>query len=566
MTQAFLHHLGPFVARASQAHADDQQMLTRLQQLADDLSPRLNLQGLHQHNEVAIEAQCQMIATESQVRHWHSEWQQRQPMRQMSQDFADRFVLLVFGKVNAGKSTLINYLARELALALQVTPHFFQLQDGKRVSIPGPLEEGATETTSHIQGVMLGQHLVIIDTPGLHSVTPENAALTRRYTDAADAVIWLTPSTNPGLVHELNELEGEIRLGKPVLPVISRSDTVEETLDPVSGELLSRWVPKDPLRRQAQQQDVFDRACEHLCAHQNLLWQPVSLSVRCAMQQPDSDPGLPTVYASLGKLVQQATAQKGHKWQIQQEGFWQREVRAQLQQLPPRLRALQQQIKQQRQQLSHIQQGCQLEMSAHLTALWPSLVSQHSHSGGETALLASYRAAFAELEKNVIAPKLAPFFAALPKADSLLNTDALGCYKQQLIEYQVPVGLARKQRGLLMGSLLGGALGLFGGPIGALVGGSVGAWVGGAISGDIHYRTETTSAGVDTSSVLQQGIPAIEQDVQHVLERLMTGLTSRYLDPVANYCQHALTTLAPLCDEKTQSTPARVCTIAPIAE
>ena len=57
MTQAFLHHLGPFVARASQAHADDQQMLTRLQQLADDLSPRLNLQGLHQHNEVAIEAQ-----------------------------------------------------------------------------------------------------------------------------------------------------------------------------------------------------------------------------------------------------------------------------------------------------------------------------------------------------------------------------------------------------------------------------------------------------------------------------------------------------------------------------
>ena len=84
----------------------------------------------------------------------------------------------------------------------------------------------------------------------------------------------------------------------------------------------------------------------------------------------------------------------------------------------------------------------------------------------------------------------------------------------------------------------------------------MGAWVGGAISGDIHYRTETTSAGVDTSSVLQQGIPAIEQDVQHVLERLMTGLTSRYLDPVANYCQHALTTLAPLCDEKTQNTPA----------
>ena len=31
MTQAFLHHLGSFVARASQTHADDQQMQARLQ-------------------------------------------------------------------------------------------------------------------------------------------------------------------------------------------------------------------------------------------------------------------------------------------------------------------------------------------------------------------------------------------------------------------------------------------------------------------------------------------------------------------------------------------------------
>lgn len=43
MTQAFLHHLGSFVARASQTHADDQQMQARLQQLADNLSPKQNL-------------------------------------------------------------------------------------------------------------------------------------------------------------------------------------------------------------------------------------------------------------------------------------------------------------------------------------------------------------------------------------------------------------------------------------------------------------------------------------------------------------------------------------------
>jgi hypothetical protein len=29
----------------------------------------------------------------------------------------------------------------------------------------------------------------MLDTPGLHSVTPENAALTQRFTDSADGVL-----------------------------------------------------------------------------------------------------------------------------------------------------------------------------------------------------------------------------------------------------------------------------------------------------------------------------------------------------------------------------------------
>lgn len=547
MPQAFLHHLAPFIARASQAQADDQQLLVQLAQLGDDLAPKFDLQGYQQHNDVAGEAQRVMIAIESQIRHWHDEWKQRQPMRQMSQDFADRFVLLIFGKVNAGKSSLINYLAEVLGSTLQVTPAFFQLQHGERISIPGPLTEGATETTSHIQGVMLGAHLVIIDTPGLHSVTPENAALTRRYTDAADAVIWLTPSTNPGLVHELQELESEIRLGKPVLPVISRSDTVEESLDPVSGELQSRCIPKDPHRRQAQQQDVYSRASEQLAARKNQLKHPVSLSVFCARQHPDSDHGFPGFYTSLGLLLEQATTHKGQKWQAQQAGFWQREVQPQLRQLPPRLLKLQQNIDRQRQQLQQIQQRCQLEICARLTEQWPSLVAQHCQPDGETALLRHYQTLFTDLANKVIEPELASFFATMPKADSLLSPDAIGRYQQTLIEYQVPIGQARKQRGQLLGSLVGGALGLLGGPLGSAVGGVIGALAGGALSGKVQYRTETTQGSVNSSAVLQQGVEAIELDVTASLERLIADLDARHLAPVDQYCQHALTTLAPFC-------------------
>nr|WP_187630813.1 hypothetical protein [Paraburkholderia sp. UCT31] len=42
-------------------------------------------------------------------------------------------------------------------------------------------------------------------------MTPDNAALTRRFTDSADGVLWLTSSTLPGQVQELDELVRELR-------------------------------------------------------------------------------------------------------------------------------------------------------------------------------------------------------------------------------------------------------------------------------------------------------------------------------------------------------------------
>ncbi|MFX6899715.1 hypothetical protein ABTH92_21315, partial [Acinetobacter baumannii] len=72
--------------------------------------------------------------------------------------------------------------------------------------------------------------------PGLHSATGENAALTQRFLDSADAVLWLTSSTSPGQVQELDELARELRRGKPLLPVLTRSDVIDE--DEVDGRIV----------------------------------------------------------------------------------------------------------------------------------------------------------------------------------------------------------------------------------------------------------------------------------------------------------------------------------------
>ena len=91
----------------------------------------------------------------------------------------------------------------------------FYLEDGAITPFEGSFEEGITETTARIQGVKLGSRLVLVDSPGLHSVTGKNGELTRRFTDSADAVLWLTPSTSPGQVQELDDLRIELQNQNP---------------------------------------------------------------------------------------------------------------------------------------------------------------------------------------------------------------------------------------------------------------------------------------------------------------------------------------------------------------
>ena len=59
--------------------------------------------------------------------------------------------------------------------------------------------------------------------------------MTQRFTDSADGVLWLTSSTSPGQVQELDELGRELHRNKPLLPVVTRSDVYEE--DEIDGEI-----------------------------------------------------------------------------------------------------------------------------------------------------------------------------------------------------------------------------------------------------------------------------------------------------------------------------------------
>ncbi|WP_429299029.1 dynamin family protein [Paraburkholderia sp. GAS199] len=272
--------------------------------------------GLSAGSELAVQAETIDAALD---RHTASCLQPSQALHEaesLADSLDSKIILLVFGKFNAGKSSFCNFIAERFA-AYGEAVQYFLLDAGRVVETSGPFKEGVTETTSRLQGVTLGENLVLLDTPGLHSVTPENAALTQRFIESADGVIWLTSSTSPGQVQELDDLGRELHRNKPLLPVLTRSDEYDE--DEVDGELVRVLRNKIAPRRAQQEADVQMRGEAKLVAMDvdvTALKRPVSVSVHMARERKEAalaDAGFERLYAALLSIVQPALAYKRRK-------------------------------------------------------------------------------------------------------------------------------------------------------------------------------------------------------------------------------------------------------------
>ncbi|AOA57911.1 GTPase [Acinetobacter larvae] len=298
-------------------------LLSQMRTWRDVLAQRIDQQGfvahgLQQHSPL----QQQFTALSSQLRRqratWEQQWTALAPAQELAQRFEDKVMFLVFGKFNAGKSSLCNALAECFRLAEQKVTYLY-LHNGQIIESQAGFKEGATETTARLQGVCLGEQVILLDTPGLHSVTAENAALTQLFMDSADGVLWLSSSSSPGQVQELEALAQELGRYKPVLPVITRSDQIEE--DEIDGAIHTVLCNKSPTQRALQQQDVEQRSKQKLAAmgvDVQLLRPAVSISAQMLRQEGFSpqamlSSGLSQLFAALLRLVIPAQAYKQRK-------------------------------------------------------------------------------------------------------------------------------------------------------------------------------------------------------------------------------------------------------------
>ena len=134
-------------------------------------------------------------------------WQELIRQQLQRSEFVNRheksILALVFADVNAGKSSLGNFVGgwnlQDTPYASLYQPHQCEIEDFSKASQENRQEriidhfaENATEATSTIQHYTLAQGLTWVDTPGLHSLTKEHGDLAKEYIQFADLVVYLT--------------------------------------------------------------------------------------------------------------------------------------------------------------------------------------------------------------------------------------------------------------------------------------------------------------------------------------------------------------------------------------
>jgi hypothetical protein len=152
-------------------------------------------------------------------------------------DLENYFIVIIFGKVKAGKSSLGNFIAKNNTT--HEKPIFFKYDEAGREQSIKKLQEidendefdtNNLECTIEIQGFKLNG-LAWIDTPGLGSMVEANGNLAKEYIQSADYIIYPTSSNSPLQQDEISQINELFEQKKPVTICITKSDTKERQKD-----------------------------------------------------------------------------------------------------------------------------------------------------------------------------------------------------------------------------------------------------------------------------------------------------------------------------------------------
>lgn len=230
------------------------------------------------------------------------------------QDFEKKFTVAVFGKVKAGKSYIGNFVMGNPIKSAGINTMYNQIERpivnvydrGKfsqqdNLSEQGDFKTGMSETTSTIQWFELGA-LSWFDTPGIGSVTWENEMLAKEYVKNADLVVFACNSDAAGTRQEFAEMKQLYDMGKPILLLLTQSDTYEDDVDD-NGEEISVLVPKNDIDRSDTEKYMIDTLREQGMSDM-LQYSILTVSAKLALEALKSNDEMRFEQSNMGKFLE----------------------------------------------------------------------------------------------------------------------------------------------------------------------------------------------------------------------------------------------------------------------
>jgi predicted GTPase len=481
--------------------------------------------------------------------------------------FTDSLVVFVLGKVKAGKSSLGNYMAygRSNPEGMSITgttPHFFtaamaQGAEHQAETVAGQggyFCVGARETTKSIQGFRI-PGLTWVDSPGLHSVTPENGALASDYADVADLIVYPMHTGNPGRTGDLAEIRGLLRAKKRFLVVITQCDRPEEDEAP-DGTIVQLWVMKDRATRQGQ----IDYVRHAVAAGGDAILSDIlSLSVRYAETHENNPVAIEeSGIADFFRLLTEIARSEGvrHKRETPSRNLDHfvdlvlgadadgsplsvARVRAGLSDLEKKLAAA----------AAELDRRASRAVAAVFGRIGPVVAEQITRHAGDKNQVGFERACTDALPRIVAEETLDEILSLLPATEGALVPVADLAEISRFLKFEsFTVKIPKSNRKIYgaVGKAVGGGLGMFlgtlvapgagtaigvtvGGTLGFLVGGFGGGAVGEALGSDWE---ETMRSGDNRAEVEASAIKALQEAAQVAVRDFFESVKSAAVKPV----------------------------------
>lgn len=234
-----------------------------------------------------------------------NQWDEAMKVKAKGVDFMSKhekhLVVMVFGAVKSGKSSLGNLFAgnafRQASFDNAYKHHdkpIFETEEKGRNSgaiVRGDGDDafavGYTDTTGDIQYFTLSG-LRWIDSPGTGALKQDGDArfmedMVKEYIPYADICIFLMNSSEPGLQSDMKYMQFLEKQRQSAIVVITHSDVVDEDEDE-EGNLVQCLVPKSPDRRKRQEDDICKRLGEEYPTLSPEQYRALSISTLLAEQ------------------------------------------------------------------------------------------------------------------------------------------------------------------------------------------------------------------------------------------------------------------------------------------